>query len=138
MRLAVLAHDSFDPRRAKTANSLIKYAREGWSGDEVVAVVDRQKAGTDAGDAVGAHGRGIPVVGNVREALAMRPEALAIGIAPSGGALPDDWRDDVDLALRSGLQLISGLHTPIAPLFPAFAKQIRDVRHRHPPKRIAT
>lgn len=140
MRLAVLAHDSFDARRAKTANSLIKYAREGWSGDEVVAVVDREKAGTDAGDAVGEHGRGIPVVASTHEALALRPppDALAIGIAPSGGALPADWRGDVEAALDAGLRVISGLHTPLAPLFPGYAKQIRDVRYEHPAKRITS
>src|SRR5438552_2432683 len=84
MRLAVLAHDACDPRHAKTAHCVVRYAKLGWSGDEVVAVVDRSKAGRDAGDFVGDVGKGIPVVASVKDALAFKPDALVIGIAPVG------------------------------------------------------
>lgn len=138
MRLLVLAHDTFDPRRAKTANSIVKYAAEGWSGDEVVAIVDRAKAGRDAAEFVGEHGRGIPIVASVADGLRLRPDALAIGIAPVGGALPRDWRADVEAALEGGLKVVSGLHTALAPDYPQRAAQIRDVRHERPPPRITT
>lgn len=142
MRLAVLAHDSFDPRHAKTAHCVIRYARLGWSGDEVVCVVDRQKAGRDAGEAIGEVGRGIPIVASVADALALAPppDALVIGIAPVGGALPPDWRGDVQEALAHGLHVVSGLHTPLAadPQFSEHAARIRDVRHQRPPPRITT
>ena len=58
---AVVYH-AFDPKHAKTAHCVVRYAKLGWSGDEVVAVVDRSKAGRDAGDFVGDVGKGIPVV----------------------------------------------------------------------------
>lgn len=140
MRLVVLAHDRFDPRQAKTAHSVLKYAKEGWSGDEVVAVVDRAKAGKDASEAVGEIGRGVPILASVKEALALRPDALVIGIAPAGGGLPADWTDDLKAALEAGVQVISGLHTALAkePALAEWKGLVRDVRHEHPPLRITT
>lgn len=140
MRLLVLAHDSLGPRTAKTANAALKYAADGWSGDQVVAVVDRSKAGRDAGEFVGPHGRGVPIVASVAEGLRLRPEGLLIGIAPVGGALPADWRDDLLHALQGGLRVVSGLHTPLSaqPGLASFRHLIRDVRHEHPPQRITT
>src|SRR5439155_18622503 len=98
MRLVVLAHDAFDPKHAKTAHCVVRYARLGWSGDEVVAGVDRSKAGRDAGEFVGEIGAGIPIVASARDALRFKPDALVIGIAHVGGALPQDWRDDIRAA----------------------------------------
>ena len=36
---------------------------------------------------------------------------MLIGIAPTGGRLPDDWRATILAAIRSGLDVLSGLHT---------------------------
>ena len=140
MRLLLLAHDKFGPATAKTAHSILLYARQGWSQDEVVGVVDRSKAGRDAGEFVGAVGKGVPIVASVRDGLALRPEALAIGIAPAGGALPADWREDVLAALRAGVRVVSGLHTALAadPELAPYKALIRDVRHERPPQRITS
>lgn len=138
MRLLVLAHDALGPRTAKTANAVLKYAAEGWSGDEVVAVVDRGKAGRMADEFVGTHGAGVPIVASVEEGLRLGAGALLVGIAPVGGALPADWRPDIEAALEAGLRVVSGLHTALKPAFPAHARLIQDVRHEHPPQRITT
>lgn len=55
-------------------------------------------------------GRGVPVVASVREAIEFSPDTLLIGIAPIGGRLPEAWRGEVVLAMRSGLNVVSGLH----------------------------
>lgn len=137
MRLVLLAHEKFSPGSAKTAQGAIIYAKNGWSGDDVVAVIDRAKAGRDAAEFVpGANG--IPVVASASDALRFRPDALMIGIAPVGGALPADWRPDIEAALAAGVKIISGLHTALKPDFPEHAHLIRDVRHEHPPQRITT
>ncbi|HWG91850.1 MAG TPA: DUF1611 domain-containing protein [Candidatus Thermoplasmatota archaeon] len=139
MPLLVIAHDRFDPSGAKTANALIKYGR-----DPVVAVVDRQKAGRDAGEFLGPHGKGIPIVASVAEGLRFQPTAVAIGIAPVGGALPEHWRGDLRTALGHGLPLISGLHTflgndpELAALASRHGARIWDVRKHTRPHRIAT
>ena len=138
MRLALLAHDKFGPQTSKTAMGAIVYARNGWSGDEPVCVIDRSKAGRDAGEFLGDVAKGIPIVASMAEALRHRPEALMIGIAPVGGALPKDWRPDLDTALDAGVRVVSGLHTALKPDFPRHAHLIRDVRHEQPPQRITT
>jgi uncharacterized NAD-dependent epimerase/dehydratase family protein len=138
MRLALLAHDKFGPQSAKTAMGAIVYSRNGWSGDEIACVIDRSKAGRDAGEILGSVAKGIPIVASAKEALALRPDAIVIGIAPVGGALPADWKGDLDVALAAGVRVISGLHTALKPSFPQHAALIRDVRHEHPAQRITT
>jgi uncharacterized NAD-dependent epimerase/dehydratase family protein len=56
-------------------------------------------------------GGGIPVVGSMKEGLALGPEAILIGIAPQGGRLPPDWKSWLAEALDAGCDLWSGLHT---------------------------
>ncbi|HVM45118.1 MAG TPA: DUF1611 domain-containing protein [Candidatus Thermoplasmatota archaeon] len=140
MRLALLAHDKFGPQSAKTAMGAIVYSRNGWSGDDIACVIDRSKAGRDAGEFLGEVAKGIPIVASAAEAIALTPppDALVIGIAPVGGALPADWRADLDTALDAGMRVVSGLHTALKPDFPRHAHLVRDVRHEHPPQRITT
>lgn len=140
MRLLLLAHDKFGPNSAKTAHGAIIYSRTGWSGDEIAAVIDRSKAGRDAGEFIGPVGKGIPIVASVQDAIALKPDAIVIGIAPVGGALPADWKPDLLLALKSGIGVVSGLHTALTPDpdFAPYKHLVRDVRHEHPPQRITT
>ncbi len=107
MALAILAHDHFLARDAKTAEALIRYGQ-----DPVVAVVDRAvgSSSTDATETVGPVGEGVPVVPTMEDALDLEPDTVAIGVAPVGGQLPKDWRNDVTLAVEQGLDVISGMH----------------------------
>lgn len=139
MRLLVLAHGSFDTKHAKTAVGILRY-----SPHEVVAVVDEDEAGRDAGELVGEAGAGVPIVASVDDGLRYHPDGLAIGIAPVGGGLPDAWRGDLRTALQEGLTVISGLHTRIGedPELAEVAREhgavIRDVRVPTRENRIAT
>jgi uncharacterized NAD-dependent epimerase/dehydratase family protein len=61
--------------------------------------------------------------------------SIVIGVAPTGGTLPDHWQDDLEAALKAGLDVVSGLHTRLGS-FPrlveaAAAHNVRlvDVRH---------
>ena len=105
-RLVILAEGEFGPHHAKTAYGVIRYGR-----DDVVAVVDSTKAGQN----VGAYlpGNDIPIVSTLAEALALpnKPDALLIGIAPTGGRLPATWRAMILEAIAAGLDVHSGLHT---------------------------
>ena len=61
--------------------------------------------------------------------------SLVVGVAPTGGVLPDHWQDDLEAALTAGLDVVSGLHTRLG----SFARLVRaankagvrlvDVRH---------
>lgn len=42
--------------------------------------------------------------------------SIVIGVAPTGGLLPDSWQDDLVAALEAGLDVVSGLHTRLGSL----------------------
>jgi uncharacterized NAD-dependent epimerase/dehydratase family protein len=110
-RIAVLAEGSLEYQRAKTAIGVIRYGAD--VGDQVVAVIDSTHAGQPLDQALGdpgGLGRGIPIVAGVATALDEAPDTLLIGIAPRGGQLPDSWRDGLLVAIRAGLNIVSGLH----------------------------
>ena len=46
-----------------------------------------------------------------REAAAKGAGSIVIGVAPTGGQLPEHWQDDLEAALDAGLDVVSGLHT---------------------------
>jgi uncharacterized NAD-dependent epimerase/dehydratase family protein len=56
-------------------------------------------------------GGALPIVGSMREGLALGPTAVLIGIAPQGGRMPAEWRAWLAEALDHGCDLWSGLHT---------------------------
>ncbi|GAC1516167.1 MAG: DUF1611 domain-containing protein [Gemmatimonadaceae bacterium] len=127
-RFVILAEGSFGPVSSKTANACIRYAPE-----SVAAVLDSSNAGESAQSVLG-FGGAIPVLGTLGEALALRPNALLIGIAPQGGGLPESWRHTIASALDRGLSVWSGLHVFLGddPDFAAIARErgveIRDLR----------
>ncbi len=51
-----------------------------------------------------------PIVATVAEAAALGAEVLAIGVAPTGGKLPPEWRQALLEALALGLHVEAGLH----------------------------
>ncbi len=136
-RLVILAEGAFGPHSAKTAYGVIRYGR-----DDVVAVLDSTRAGQDVAALIPGHH--IPIMATLGEALALpaRPDALLIGIAPTGGRLPDTWRAIILEAISAGLDVLSGLHTFIGD-DPEFAAAAADrgttiVDYRRPPDRMET
>lgn len=140
MRAVVLAHDRFGPLSSKTAVCILRYSTQ----YEVVAVIDRSKAGGSTADFVRGVPRHAPILGHLRDALPLRPQVLIIGIAPVGGALPQDWKEELRLAIENRMEIVSGLHAFVAddPELGALAKargaRIWDVRRPSRPPRIAT
>jgi uncharacterized NAD-dependent epimerase/dehydratase family protein len=104
-RFLIVADGDFAPMTSKTANSVIRYLP-----DRTVGVLDRQQAGKTVQDVLG-FGGGMPIVGSMREGLALGPTAVLIGIAPQGGRMPAEWRGWLAEALDHGCDLWSGLHT---------------------------
>jgi uncharacterized NAD-dependent epimerase/dehydratase family protein len=108
LRHLIIADGDFGPMTSKTANSIIRYHPE-----RTVAVLDRQHAGSTVQDVLG-FGGAIPVVGTMREGLALKPSAVLIGIAPKGGQLPAEWRGWLGEALDAGCDIWNGLHSFLA------------------------
>ncbi len=102
MKLAILAHGMFIGFGGKTARGVYLY-----SPHEIVAIIDRDRAGHDASEFFPG-GRRVPIVKSIEEAGDY--DTLVIGAAPIGGILPEDWRDEIKKALMEGKNVISGLH----------------------------
>jgi uncharacterized NAD-dependent epimerase/dehydratase family protein len=103
-RLVLLTEGALGVFTSKTAASVVRYRR-----NEVVAVLDSAVAGRALESILG-FGAGIPIVASVADSVPFRPDALLIGIAPSGGQLPERMRRHVIDAVNAGLTIISGLH----------------------------
>src|SRR5215213_9715868 len=133
-RFLILADGLFGPDSSKTANACIRYTPR-----RVVGVIDATRAGRTAGDVIG-FGGDLPVVATLDEGLALGPNALLIGIAPSGGKLPTEWVTLIGRAIEHGLEIWSGLHTFIAdvPELAALAAKHGVAIHdlRRPPARL--
>lgn len=107
-RIAILMHEGTHSPTGKTGLAMLRY-----STIPIVAVIDHVHAGEDLRQISGID-REVPIVDTVKSALAYKPDILAIGIAPSGGRLPEPWYQEIKQALAAGLNVVNGLHTPMA------------------------
>jgi uncharacterized NAD-dependent epimerase/dehydratase family protein len=107
-RVAILLHDGIKGAHGKTGVALLRYSEA-----QIVAVIDRQCAGKSLSKLTGIN-RDVPIVATVEKALAYKPDVLTIGIAPSGGVLPDEWWQEIKQAVAAGLSIVNGLHTPMS------------------------
>jgi uncharacterized NAD-dependent epimerase/dehydratase family protein len=104
-RFLILTQGQTHPTPAKMAAGILRYRCE-----EVVALLDSEQAGRDAGELMGV-GHGIPIVASLEQALPLKPDTLLIGITPAGGQLPSEWRAIILQAIDHGLNVVSGMHT---------------------------
>jgi len=133
-RFLIIADGQFGPMTSKTANCCIRYMPE-----RIVGVLDRAHAGKTARDVLG-FGGAIPVVGDFERSLALGASAVLIGIAPTGGRLPPEWRGWLRTAIERGLEIWSGLHTFIGddPELGSLARErgVRILDARKPPPNL--
>jgi uncharacterized NAD-dependent epimerase/dehydratase family protein len=104
--MVVLTEGHSEPLTAKTAACVIRYCPQ-----DVVAIFDTTEQGKTAQTLLGVGGD-LPVIGSLNDAP--DANALLIGIAPSGGRLPETWRPILLDALRRGMDLVSGMHQFLA------------------------
>ena len=128
LKFLAICDGKFGPISSKTANGAIRFTPE-----RVAAVLDTQCTAKTAHDVLG-YGGDIPVVHSFADGVAAGANALLIGIAPTGGQLPQTWRGWIREAIQSRMEIWSGLHFFIGddPEFAALAAQfgttIRDLR----------
>ncbi|MFQ5807010.1 MAG: DUF1611 domain-containing protein [Phycisphaerae bacterium] len=137
-RILLLTEGRLGVFTSKTAAVLLRYR-----GQDVVGVVDSACAGADLRHLLpGAPSR--PIFPSVSAAMESEPDALFIGIHPTGGALPTELRAQVSEALRAGIDVVSGLHTQLAhdEEFRALAAEsdalILDLRRPPAERRVAS
>ncbi|MEO0968626.1 MAG: DUF1611 domain-containing protein [Cyanobacteria bacterium J06639_18] len=117
-RVVVLLHGGICGDGGKTGLSLLRYSEA-----PIVAAIDRDCAGKSLTELTGIK-RDVPIVSSLKDALQYKPQVLAIGIAPKGGALPDDYWHEIKEALAAGMSLVNGLHTSLATI-PDLKKQLK-------------
>jgi len=106
-RAVILCDGYFGQSTGKTANGLVRYSKR----YEIAGVIDRTKAGRDAGEVLDGTPRGIPIVADLREAVERcRPETLIIGVATFGGYIPKEFRPLIREAIERRLNVVAGLH----------------------------
>jgi uncharacterized NAD-dependent epimerase/dehydratase family protein len=129
-RLAILLHGGIRGSHGKTGISLLRY-----SDNPIVAVVDQTCVGLSLPKLTGIQ-RDVPIVASVEEAIAHQPTVLAIGLAPSGGALPPAWQQEIQMGIAAGLSVMNGLHTPMVAFLNGKSLQpnqwIWDIRQEPP------
>ena len=128
----------------KTAHGLVRRTDR----YRVLSVVDQRHAGKDAGKVLDGRDAHIPVFPTVKRALKgdgttdLKPTHLVVGLAPDGGKLPEGAREEIAIAIRSGLHVDSGLHDYLSedPELSALASRndvrIRDIRKPLPVSRL--
>lgn len=107
-RIVLLMHEGTDNPGGKTGLAILRY-----SPLNIVAVIDQKHAGQSL-QAITGIDRNVPIVESVQAAMTFEPTVLTIGIAPSGGALPEPWFQEVREAVKAGLSVVNGLHTPMS------------------------
>ena len=104
-RIAILMHNGLKGPKGKTGISLLRYSQ-----NPIVAIIDETAVGESVLETTGID-RDVPVVASFQDTLEMKPTVLAIGLAPSGGQLPEPWYAEVKQAVKAGLSVMNGLHT---------------------------
>ncbi|WP_020529394.1 DUF1611 domain-containing protein [Flexithrix dorotheae] len=137
----VYCQGAFNTPNGKTAHGLVRFTER----YNVVAVVDSNYAGKDAGEVLDGKKADIPIFGHLKKAVDFARKKgnpakyLVIGIAPDGGKLSKPAREDVLQALTFGLNVDCGLHDfltedkEIRKTAEKYKCTVRDIRK--PPKR---
>ncbi len=93
---------------AKTCHGLLRGSRR----FHVQAVVDSVHAGRDAGVVMDGREIGVPIYATLDHFLAEneKPPIFVVGVAFSGGGLPETCRSEIRSAITNGLTVVCGLH----------------------------
>lgn len=139
----VYCEGAFNTPNGKTAHGLVRFSER----YKIMAVMDSNYAGTDAGQVLDDRPAGIPVVSGLQSALDMaraqgsKADYFVIGVAPDGGRMTSDMRVNIKNAIKNGLNIECGLHDFMTenPELVELAKKhnvtLKDVRK--PPERHA-
>jgi uncharacterized NAD-dependent epimerase/dehydratase family protein len=137
----IYCQGAFATTNGKTAHGLVRRTDR----YRVLSVIDSRYAGKDAGAILDGKKKDIPVYENLEAALKAAEQKgiplthFVMGLAPDGGRLSNEAREDVKEAIRLGLNVDSGLHDILSedPVFSELAAKhnvrIRDIR-KVPPR----
>ncbi len=115
----ILTSGLFNARNAKTAFGLIRRSEY----YKILAIIDKNASGNDAGELVEGKKLGIPILGSIKDFIDYHSSKFhivhggsvsgiyaIIGVATSGGIIPRDLRMEILEALSYGMNIVNGLH----------------------------
>ena len=138
----IITQGLFATNKAKTAHGLVRDSPR----YRILAVIDSTSAGQDAGAVLDGTPRGIPIYASIADFLQESPEPAQhclVGTAGKGGRVPPGMLEVVKEAMRSGMNIVSGLHEFMGdmPELQALAEAqqvtITDIRRPKPKDQLA-
>ena len=108
----VYCEGAFNTPNGKTAHGLVRFTER----YRVLSVIESRYAGHDAGEVLDGVSKDIPIVRDVETAVREAEKRgtparrFVVGLAPDGGRLSPEAREDVKRAIRLGLDVDCGLH----------------------------
>lgn len=105
----VYCEKNFGAADGKTANGLVRHSER----YKILAVIDSEKAGLDAGEVLGDAPNGIPICRDLSEAISATKglaTTFILGMAPASGKLSLNERGQVLEAIGLELNIVNGLH----------------------------
>ena len=107
-KLVIHFYEQIDKLNGKMGHGILRY-----SDNPIACVIDFNQGGKTTRDLF-EFGPDVPVVSNVEQALGYGGEVLVLGMAPSGGRLPESMVAEVEQSLAAGLCVVNGLHERIS------------------------
>jgi uncharacterized NAD-dependent epimerase/dehydratase family protein len=107
----VYCEGAFNTTNGKTAHGLVRFTQR----YKIAGIIDSRYAGADAGLILDNKENGIHIFSNISSGMEFyegehKPTHLVVGLAPDGGRLPFEARNDIKKAISIGLNIDSGLH----------------------------
>lgn len=103
-----------------------------YSPNPIACVIDSRFAGQEAYQVCGfsREDRRAPIVASIDAARELGAEVFLLGIAPSGGSIPESWMPIIDEAVTKGLSVVNGLHDRLASRYPVLqaGQYVWDIR----------
>ena len=103
-KVAIYLEGHFSTDYGKMGIGVLRYLS-----NTIVAVIDSKNNCKNTNE-FNSIERNVPIVGNLDAAVLNGAEVLILGIAPSGGKIPEAWFKVIESAISKNLSIINGLH----------------------------
>lgn len=133
-RIAIYMEGAVGDPSGKMGYGVLRYSQ-----NPIACVIDSHSAGMTL-PAPLSPTKDVPVVSTVDEALALGANVFLLGLAVSGGAIPEDWNGPIEQAVAQRMSIVNGLHDRLAPRYPHLApgQWIWDIRQEPEGLEVAT
>ena len=108
-KVAVYMEGHVNSDFGKMGMGVVRYLK-----NPIIGVIDSKFGGKSMSDFMNTL-KDVPILNTLDEAIQRGAEVLVLGIAPSGGKIPESWNFTIEAALKSGLSIVNGLHDLLNP-----------------------